>query len=272
MPIYPLNFAYIDIFFLLKTKNLTLHVLNGDALQSQFPNVIKGNRFVFRECLLQGDVSGKTLSEFFQNRAIVLATQFGEPVESYQNKVVTELENLLNKLPKATEVNLWFEDDLFCQVNLWFLVHLIQKYSTTKADIYLVRPLEHTRFGFGGLHSNELIQLVQEKMKLSPLEEISNLWTQYQNSDWEMLEKNAKILSKQYPFIAHAVQAQLDRLPQGNSLGKPAEFLLHLINHENITSFPVLFQTFSEALPIYGYGDAQVQMLLSELKEKGLIS
>jgi hypothetical protein len=43
------------------------HILNGDALKGQFPSEIPGQLIVARECLVDGDVSGESLSEFFRN-------------------------------------------------------------------------------------------------------------------------------------------------------------------------------------------------------------
>ena len=49
-----------------------IHILNGDSLLDKFPNELKGERIVARECLIEGDVSANNLSEFYKNRASFL--------------------------------------------------------------------------------------------------------------------------------------------------------------------------------------------------------
>ena len=60
----------------------------------------------------------------------------------------------------------------------------------------------------------------------------------------------------------------MDRLPQGNSLGKPKETLLTIGKEIGYVNFGKLFKEFQKSLPIYGYGDLQVQHMLKELKKE----
>ena len=100
-------------------KHAVIHILNGDALREQFPASVEGELIVARECLVVGDVSGNDLKDFYENRAKDLLKSYGTPISEYFSKVVPEYEKI-RKLRVNSTVNLWFEDDLFCQVNLWF--------------------------------------------------------------------------------------------------------------------------------------------------------
>jgi len=41
------------------------NILNGDSLRIQLPNTVSGEIIITRECLVDGDVSGETMEEFF---------------------------------------------------------------------------------------------------------------------------------------------------------------------------------------------------------------
>ena len=41
-----------------------------------------------------------------------------------KNKLVSEFEKIQN-IEEGVDINLWFEDDLFCQVNFWFVISLL---------------------------------------------------------------------------------------------------------------------------------------------------
>ena len=54
-----------------------IHILNGDCLLEQFPEEIMGSRIVCRECLVDGDVQGSDLEEFFRIRAEFISNLHG---------------------------------------------------------------------------------------------------------------------------------------------------------------------------------------------------
>ena len=105
------------------------HILNGDALKEQFPEDIKGTLIIARECLIEGNVDGDTFDSFFNNRAQFISKNYGDTKEAYLQNVKTEFQKILTLEPDSN-VNLWFEDDLFCQVNFWFIIHLLSENKT----------------------------------------------------------------------------------------------------------------------------------------------
>ena len=97
------------------------HILNGDILKEQFPD-ISGELIVARECLVDGDVNGKNLAELYNSRAKFISKNYrGYSIRDYYEKTVPEFQKIQD-IPENSDINLWFEDDLFCQVNLWFVV------------------------------------------------------------------------------------------------------------------------------------------------------
>lgn len=241
------------------------HVLNGDSLKEQFPKEIDGEIIVARECFVHGDVSSASLDELFKIRAKFISDVYGDySIEDYYEDSVSEFEKLQN-IPDKTEINLWFEDDLFCQVNFWFTVNLILN-SLKDYTVFLIRPVIHTQYGFGGLSELDLINAFKQKTQLTELDKIASLWNSYQNNDIEVLVKVAHELEQKYPFILNAVEAHVDRIPNENSLGRPIQTLIDIMNDLGTDSFVPVFKEFNKRESIYGFGDLQVKRLFDEIK------
>lgn len=241
----------------------SLHILNGDALKDRFPKSISGQLACMRECLVEGPVDEKDLSLFFQLRAEFISSTYSEcTLEDYFSFTVAEMEKLKTISP-STEIFLWFEDDLFCQTNFWFLVTYIQQIGV-KNPLFLVRPKIHSPWGFGSLSDQDLELALDQSIPIDRhRQEISALWRAYQANDLHELRTLAKQLQQNYPFISDAVHAHLERIPTKNSLGKPSEILIDIIRELQTDDFGPLFQEFCRRAPIYGFGDSQVQRLLS---------
>ncbi len=241
------------------------HVLNGDSLKEQFPKKIEGELIVARECFVDGDVGSANLDGLFKIRAKFISEVYGDySIEDYYADSVSEFEKLQN-LPDKTEVNLWFEDDLFCQVNFWFTINLIVR-SLKSSKIFLVRPAIHTQYGFGGLNEIELINAYEQKTQITELDKIAILWNFYQNNDFEKLVKLAKELEQKYPFILKAVEAHVARIPNEHSPGRPKQALIDIMSDLGTDSFGVVFKEFNKRENIYGFGDLQVKRLFDEIK------
>lgn len=238
------------------------HILNGDALRAQFQEEIEGKIIVIRECLVDGPVAGEHLPDFLANRAEFLSTTYGGSTADYMQKVAVELERI-NRIDNAT-IHLWFEDDLFCQVNFWFLCHYLHQKGGHN-QLFLVRPPEHTRYGFGGLNSEELRHLLDHKLALLDLELLAELWPAYQQDELDQLKNIALRLKSKYPFILDAVQAHLDRIPTETSQGKPIRVLKDIIRDLGTDDFEKIFQEFTKRAPIYGFGDVQVKKLYDKI-------
>ncbi len=241
------------------------HILNGDALKSQFPLSIKGELIIARECLVDGAVNGESLEDLFATRAKFISQHYGATPTEYQEKVVSEFEKI-QRIESGAEINLWFEDDLFCQVNMWFVLSLMKGKDN---PIFLVRPDVHTRYGFGGLDEEGLLSIFENSKKMTELDKLSDFWKAYQSENNDQLLAHAKELKTAYPFMFDAVQAHIARIPKGDSLGRPTETLIQIMKDLDTEEFGTIFQEFCKREPIYGYGDSQVKRLLDNILNKG---
>lgn len=244
------------------------HILNGDCLKEQFPESISGESIVTRECLVDGDVQGESLQELFDTRAKFINTLDGDySVESYFVKVVSEFDKIGN-IPDNSEVNLWFEDDLFCQVNLWFVLHLLNESNSKNIILHIVRPTTHIQFGFGRMSSSELSTAFHQKRQIDEptLGILRKLWRLYQNKQYLEMLKLVEVLEKEYDFVKTAILAEMERHPDEGSIGGPKQTLLNIMNELQTDDFGIIFREFQKKEAAYGFGDLQVKRLLDEIE------
>ena len=244
--------------------NKQYHILNGDALMGHFPKNIPGEFIVARECFVDGKVDGKGLVELYRTRANFLSDHYQVSPQDYYNDSVTEFEKI-DAIKDDSEINLWFEDDLFCQVNFWFISYLLAK-KKEKIKAYLIRPETHDQYGFGGLSEPELVSIYNNRSVITDLDILADLWIHYQNNDLKNLALNAKKLGHLYPFIDKAVEAHLDRLPDHNNEGRPIRSLKAIMSELKTDDFGIVFREFCKRESIYGFGDLHVKRLFDKIK------
>jgi len=242
------------------------HILNGDSLKEQFPESIQGEIIVTRECLVDGSVKGKNLTEFFKTRAEFISSNYvGYNKHDYFEKTVPEFQKMQN-ISDDSDINLWFEDDLFCQVNFWFVINLLNK-SHSNIQFFLIRPKSHSQYGFGGLNKSELISIFENRLELTELDKLARLWDYYRINDTKKLIESSKHLKNTYPFIFAAVEAHIERIPTDGELGRPSQSLLQIMKELETDEFEPVFNEFNKRESIYGFGDFQVKRIFDELKK-----
>lgn len=238
---------------------MTVHVLNGDALLERFPDALPGERLVFRECLIEGPAAGP--DGLLAARERYLAARYGTDGPDYARQVRPGLERL-GSLPPETPVFLWFEDDLFCQANLWYAVHALAGLSVPPR---LVRPPDGTPYGFAGLDARGLEGAFARSAPLEPRQAWQALWPAWADGDPDALEAAAAGLP---PFVRNAVRAHRERRPGPDGLGRPERTLLRLAA-EHGDAFGPLFRAFCAEEAVYGFGDLQVERMIDDLRAAG---
>jgi len=239
------------------------HILNGDALKEQFPVDIFGEKIVARLCLVDGPVDAETDDELFRIRASFISENFSEfSEEDYKNLAVEEIRKI-EDIPENAILNLWFEDDLFCQVNFWFILYFISK-NNKKIELNLVRPKKHSEYAFGGMNNQELVNAYENKVSINSddLTILKQFWKLYQKNEIDNLFNLSKKLNDKYPFLMPAISAHKDRL-SGSS--RPKVAIQEIIKELNTDKFEPVFRAFCQQEPIYGFGDFQVKRLFDEV-------
>lgn len=244
------------------------HVLNGDCLADQLKQTkINQDFIVCRECLIDGKLSTDTIADFWNVRADFIAEAYNVRKEHYFHKTVREFEKLIN-LPDHSEVCLWFENDLFCQTNMWFVISILAHNPTYK--IFRIFPFivhsADTWKGFGIATTEQLEQAYYSKIQLSSqdIELGKNAWSAYQNNDFDTLKDISKIPSSCFEYLPEICQAHIERFPKDKTLGRPDQVVKEIIETIS-TDFGIVFSTFSEREGIYGFGDLQIRKIYDRL-------
>jgi len=235
------------------------HVLPGDAQVNEFKETgLKGEMLVCREALIDGDLNGATLDEFFNNRAaFVNKTQHEDP--SLYNANVASQFRPLRDLIDSDEVNLWFEYELFCAANLWFCLSLMEG---SGAAIYRVSPAhlsyEDRWNGFGNTNAEILRDCFEHRLRLT-VDDIklgADLWRAFQSRDADSLLRLSSTPLEAFPYLDEVgrAAAQID--------SRPAEIVAE-IQSEGISNFNEIFAEFRRRAGVFGFGDLQVKNVMS---------
>jgi hypothetical protein len=246
---------------------MVYNILNGDSLAYSFPDTkIEGDIIVVREALIDGDLSGDNLHDFWQSRAKYI----GITETEYHNDVVDEFERIMNA-PNASEFNLWFEYDLFCQVNMWFVISIINSLSIEKKvyavyTAYLDRTSKQFWNGFGRADSTALAICFSNRTPLNDvdLQLGQDLWTAYRSGNLEELIGLAKNQSAAFPYLQEVVAAHVDRFSQDGKKGRP-ERVIEDIMKDGPTDFHKVFNEFWNRESIYGFGDTQLKQIYDKV-------
>lgn len=243
---------------------MILHVLPGDSLVETFnASGIEGDLAVCRECLVEGDLAGDTLPEFWETRARFLAGQYGKTADDYHESVVREFAKL-SALQSGSEINLWFEYELFCQSNMWFCLSLL---ANSTADIYRVAPMtladDEIWDGFGSMTPDDLRACFAQRIKLTKddIKLGADLWSAYRDQDSKGLAELSTHESSAFPKLKDVAAAAIEK----ESL--PSQILEEIVGHGEL-DFSDVFREFKKRAGVYGYGDTQVKSLLSKISPR----
>ncbi|HEX9958732.1 MAG TPA: DUF1835 domain-containing protein [Fibrella sp.] len=249
---------------------MTYHVLNGDALQERFlATKLEGHVIIDRECLIVGDVSGDSPAEFWDTRATYIEATYHETRTNYYKRVVSEFDRILEALNQS-EFNLWFGYDLFCQVNMWFVLSLL--YNQSKAHmVYAVYPIFLSAdaiwndFGQATVADLRTCYIGKVQFGESDLALGNALWNAYKKNDLKALKRLSAADSPCFPYLYQVCTAHIERFNFKGGKGRPEAVIEEIINNGS-TTFPDVFQTFFQREGIYGFGDVQLKQLYDDVR------
>lgn len=240
----------------------TYHILNGDSLAEQLTQTRHDqNHIVCRECLIEGDLSANNESDFWSVRAAFIASTYQVTPEVYYSKTAEEF-NKLASLPDHAEVCLWFENDLFCQANMWFILSLLSQQPSL--NLFRVFPViensADTWKGFGMSTAQMLEQSYSSKVPFKPadIELGTNLWAAYQRGNFAELMELSRESTESFLYLKEVCQAHIDRFPEDKSIGRPEKVVKEIITTTSKDFYDV-FSEFSVREGIYGFGDLQIK-------------
>ena len=251
-----------------------LHIHNGDssALTAYQAN-IPGEHLGWREALVCGPAPGNlSHEEFLQVRAEHLSSTYGVDLQ----KCADELRFQHRKIAAFTEheeIVLWFEHDLFCQVQLIYLLHWFaqRERGATKLSLVCIDefPGVQSFHGLGQLNEEQLTELFPQRREISS-EQLSlgtRAWKEYSSPDARGFLRLRFADTSALPFLKPALINHLQRFPfTRNGLGRIENVALELIaaGHKG---FNKLFPAFIRREKDYGFGDVQLYLALKRLAD-----
>lgn len=249
-----------------------LHILNGDGMVRGFrESKIEGDYVVWKEALMTGPTPiGLTTQQWEEMRAEYLSSAYKEDKAICKKELVQQREKLKD-FSSYEEVVLWFEADLFCQINFLYLINWFANQTLGKTKISMVYGDKFSRRdirGLGEVAGDEMRSLFNGRnyLETKEFDIAQNAWQAYSSSnpkDMEecLIQQDEGILV----FIKMALENHLKRFPSiKNGLGYIENQVLELIGKDT-RDFANLFIKFNKTDNEFGLGDLQLWMELERL-------
>jgi len=254
------------------TMIAVLHIHNGDSTAGTARQAnIPGEHLAWREALVCGPAPGHlSEAEFIDVRAKHLADAYGVAIDACKSGLQRQHDALMHH-PDHDEVVLWFEHELFCQIQLAYLLDWFSRSDLGRTTLSLVSISAFAGIndfrGLGQLNGEQLASLFPARTTVTSrqLELGSRAWQAYTSTEPTRIESLLTSDTSALPFLKSALSKHLQRFPSvRNGLGRIGNVCLKLIE-DGQGEFKSLFPAFGRREPLYGFGDAQVFMELKRL-------
>lgn len=240
-----------------------IHIINGDALEDQFPKDLPGEILVFRECLIEGPKKVVEFETFFASRAAYLSDAYGPKIkESYSRELSVPLMKVVTDL-KPSEIVLWFEEDLFCQTNFWFICYFLEE-SGFGGKVSWAKPSGVAKYNFGLLSKEALTAVFEDRLPVN-IAKIALLWQAYSVNDSDKLIRLVEGIAGLSQYIIPAAIAYRDMNTSTIEKSRPYLSLLAITKTLKTTHFGKVFMVFCKKEAVYGFGDLQVKRIFDQV-------
>ncbi len=250
-----------------------LHITNGDSFTERLKTLdFKGDIITWREMLCEGRTETNVGSEsFWKTRFEFLNKNYKVSKSWFIEKTLKEYRSLCNH-KQQNQIVLWFEYDLFCQINLLAVVSWL-KANRKYAEISLVCSGKEDEsdklYGLNELTNEQLQKLYDNKVILNQddIEYADYIWQLYCSDNPIRLENLTDFGDFQFEYLSDAIQAHLKRFPTiKNGLNNVENHVLNLSLEYKPKSKRELMGTILRNQGIYGFGDSQFERVISKLK------
>jgi hypothetical protein len=243
-----------------------LHILNGESLAYTLAETnVPGERFAFRDVLINGPApAGLSDDEWRAIRAQHLSEAYGVPPAECESGFSLQQKTLASAI-EHDEVVLWFDHDLFCQLNLLYLLNHFANADLGKTRLSLICTGEF----LSECNAEQLTTTFKARSKVQSevLSLASRAWKAYCSPKPIEIETLLAEDTAALPFLSDALFAHLERFPSvRNGLGRIENRGLELIK-AGAGKFTQLFPRFQEAESLYGLGDSQLSFALKQLSD-----
>ncbi|PKB00511.1 uncharacterized protein DUF1835 [Flavobacteriaceae bacterium MAR_2009_75] len=250
-----------------------LHITNGDSFTEKLKSLkLKGDIITWREMLCEGKTLTNVGSEsFWKARFEFLNKNYKVSKSWFIEKTLKEYRSLCNH-KQQDEIVLWFEYDLFCQVNMIAVLSWL-KANRKYAQISLVcsgkEDGSDKLFGLGELSDEKLLELYKNKIELTQddIEYADYVWQLYCSDNPIRLENLSDFSEFQFEYLPDAIQAHLQRFPSiKNGLNAMENNILKIGRDKKPTSKKAFIAEILQDQGFLGFGDSQYDRALTRMK------
>jgi hypothetical protein len=251
-----------------------VHILNGDSTVAALEESgILGDIIVWREMLCEGPLSKNIgLDDFWNLRYTFFEDELKVSKLDYFDKTIKELIKI-EDLSNYKEVVLWFEFDLFCQVNLVALCAYLLKHYRKDTAYYLIcvgkEKNKENLLKLSDYSAKEYQSLYEKRVKLTrhDLLYAKECWEKYVSSNvYELREFNFNKNSK-FNYLQLAINQHLKRYTNNTDLNQIDYKLIETINSKTLTEKEIVRELliWQKEETVYGFGDLQYFKYLEKL-------
>ncbi len=250
-----------------------LHITNGDSFTQRLNTLnIKGDVITWREMLCEGKTLTTVGSEsFWKTRYEFLHKNYKVSKSWFIEKTLKEYRSLCNH-KQQDQIVLWFEYDLFCQVNMlavisWLLAN--RKYAQISLVCSGKEDESNKMYALNELSDEQLLGLYQEKKELTQddIEYADYVWQLYCSNNPMRLENLTDFKDYQFDYLGDALKSHLKRFPSIiNGLNNMETNILSIAANQKPASKRELLTSILQNQDNLGFGDSQYERAITRLK------
>lgn len=250
-----------------------LHITNGDNFTSRLQSLpLKGDIITWREMLCEGKTLTAVGSEsFWKTRFEFLNKNYRVSKSWFVEKTLKEYRSLCNH-KQQDHIVLWFEYDLFCQINMLAVLSWLKTHRR-HAEISLVcsgREGGGDRlYGLNELDDAQLLDLYEKRSILSQddIEYADYIWQLYCSDNPIRLENQIANNDFQFDYLSEALKTHLRRFPTiKNGLNELENHVLEVARDSKPKSRADLMDRLMADQGFYGFSDTQYDRIITSLK------
>ncbi|GMN08931.1 hypothetical protein MTsPCn9_06130 [Croceitalea sp. MTPC9] len=250
-----------------------LHITNGDSFTERLQTLpLKGDIITWREMLCEGKTLSTVGSEsFWKTRFEFLNKNYKVSKSWFVEKTLKEYRSLCNH-KQQDQIVLWFEYDLFCQINMLAVLSWLKTHRR-HAEISLVCSGKEDEsdklYALNELSDEKLLALYEKRTVLTQddIEYADYVWQLYCSDNPIRLENLTDYKNYQFEYLSEAMKVHLQRFPSiKNGLNDVENHILNLATNEKPKTKREFLGKILSNQGMYGFGDTQYERALSTMK------
>ena len=258
-----------------------VHIVNGDSTASILSkSFLKGDIVVWREIFCEGPLHKNFASdEFWKLRYKYMNEAYGIDKLQYFDTTIKEIIKL-EELPKNAEIVLWFEYDLFCQINLLATCTMLLNFyrkdlkyrlvcvGKRKGSKSFVSLSDYSFSEYGELYKNA------EKLTRNNLLYAKECWDVFVENNEVKLKKFDFGKSSKFKYLQTAINQHLKGAQITQGLNEIELKILEIIDESHTNEEKIIEKLlhWQQLKTVYGFGDMQYLNRLKNLKKYYTIS